>query len=476
MGTGSGAEHDIAKPDALARLAPAHRRLYNAAPVSRVAFCTFGCRLNQYDTETLRTLLEEQGGWRSVRLEEAADLYVVNTCSVTARADATARKAIRRIHAEHPDARIVVTGCYAQRAPGDIAAIEGVSLVLGAADRGRIAAEVEVAAPDARRIVVAPIETATKFLDVPVTEMMEHSRAVVKVQEGCNEACSFCIVPQTRGRSRSRSPQSVLEQVAELIEAGYVEIVLTGVHLGDFGLDLGAGQRLLVPLVERILELPGLARFRLSSIEPASVSDDLIDLMAAHPRFARHFHIPFQSGSDAVLERMRRRYRAADFVRLARRIAEAVPECGIGADVICGFPGERDEDFQRTFDALVELPVTYLHPFTYSERPGSEAESFSDQVPPEVRKRRTRALKRLGRDKTGAFQARHVGRELSVVVEPSRRAGTTELGGWTDNYLRVELGPGVDFAPVERVRITGVGERGLTGVRLGADTGVSANL
>jgi threonylcarbamoyladenosine tRNA methylthiotransferase MtaB len=435
--------------------------------VKRAAFCTFGCRLNQYDTETIRTLLEEQGGWSTVAGRDEAELYVVNTCTVTARADATARKAIRRLHDEHPGARIVVTGCYAQRAPGEVADLPGVSLVLGAADRPRVVEELAAARPGPARIAVSPIDTARSFLDVPITEMMEHSRAFVKVQEGCNQACSFCIVPQTRGVSRSRSPDSVLDQVRGLVAAGYVEVVLTGVHLGDYGLDLpAAGRRLLPGLIEDVLAVPGLERFRLSSIEPASVSDEIIDLAAREPRFARHFHIPLQSGCNAVLERMNRRYRIEDFADLLHRIESRIPGCGIGTDVICGFPGETDAQFQETFDQISRLPVSYLHPFTYSVRPGSEAEAFGDQVPGEVKKRRTRALKRLGRDRNAAFRRRHLGQEVTVLVEAARHGGHARLAGWTDNYLRVDLGEGTASSAMERVRITGLGDDDLRGERL----------
>ncbi len=415
----------------------------------RVAFRTFGCRLNQYDTESIRTLLETSGRYETAR--DGADVYVVNTCSVTARADASARKALRRIHAEHPEARIVVTGCYAQRAPEELAGLPGVSLVLGAADRGRVVDELaRTRAGEAARVAVAPIAEARKFLEVPITEMRERRRAFVKVQEGCNESCAFCIVPQTRGVSRSREPEAVLEQVRRLVDGGYPEIVVTGVHAGDYGLDLGAGafgperserpeqpeprdRRPIVELIERILAVPGLERFRLSSIEPASVSDELVSLMAGEEKFARHFHIPMQSGNDGVLARMRRRYTAAGFRRLVERIAERVPDCGIGTDVICGFPGESDAAFQDTFDALTELPITYIHPFTYSARPGSESAAWKDDVPSEVKKRRVGALKRLSRDKSRAFRERHVGRVAGVL--PEGPEGT----GWTDNYIRVAI-------------------------------------
>jgi threonylcarbamoyladenosine tRNA methylthiotransferase MtaB len=415
----------------------------------RVAFCTFGCRLNQYDTETMRTLLENEGEFRTVGFREDADIYVVNTCSVTSRADASARKTIRRLAADHPSAQIVVTGCYAQRASEEIAALPGVSVVLGAADRGRIASEVRISEVGEGRIAVSPISEATKFLEVPITEMMDRSRAFVKVQEGCNEKCSFCIVPQTRGASRSREPERVMAQARELIAGGYPEIVLTGVHVGDYGVDLPAARRLLPELVEAILKLPGLLRFRLSSIEPSTVTDELIDLMAREPRFARHFHIPFQSGSNDVLARMRRRYTVENFDALIDRIRARVPEFGFGTDVICGFPGETDDDFQATFDCLARWPVTYLHPFTYSIRPGSEAEGFADQVAPDVKKRRVTALKRLARDKAELFRTAHLGQEIDVLMEATRRAGELIVGGLTDTYLRVEL-------PEERTELKGM--------------------
>jgi threonylcarbamoyladenosine tRNA methylthiotransferase MtaB len=418
-----------------------------------VAFCTFGCRLNQYDTETVRTLLDEYGGWRSVPFREQADVYVVNTCSVTARADATCRKAIRRIHSERPGSAIVVTGCYAQRAPRELAELPGVRLIVGAADRGDIANKMSRIPEGDVEIAVSPIAEADEFVDVAITEMMEHSRAFVKVQEGCNESCSFCIVPQTRGSSRSRRPESVLEQVHALAARGYVEVVLTGVHLGDYGLDLPGNRCMLTDLVREILEVPELQRFRLSSIEPASITDELIELMAGHDKFARHFHIPLQSASDAVLSRMKRRYTAEHFSNLIREICSAIPDCGIGADVICGFPGETDEHFRQTFDCLAELPITYVHAFTYSVRPGSEAQAYGDQIPGDVKKRRIRSLKRLMRDKQRAFRERHVGKTLPVLLESSHRNGRAYLAGWTDNYLRVELGEGEARGGVVDVRI-----------------------
>ena len=270
-------------------------------------------------------------------MREDAEVYVVNTCSVTAQADARARKN----NSPHQHRASTRTDCRDRvlRAEGAGGHRRASRCVVDsrAADRGRIARGDALVTEGELRISVSPIDEATKFLDVPITEMMERSRALVKVQEGCDLSCTFCIVPQTRGRSRSRRPESVLDQVTGLVESGYTEIVLTGVHVGSYGLDLPENRHLLPELIQRILEVPGLERFRLSSIEPSTVSDDLIELMASASKFARHFHIPLQSASDAVLEQMQRGYRARDFVDLIERISVKVPDCGIGTDVIAGF-------------------------------------------------------------------------------------------------------------------------------------------
>jgi threonylcarbamoyladenosine tRNA methylthiotransferase MtaB len=425
-------------------------------PKQRVAFHTFGCRLNQYDTESIRTLLERSDRFETVKSREPADIHVVNTCSVTHRADASARKAIRRIHNEYPNAKIVVTGCYAQRAPGEIAELHGVSLVVGAPDRANIVSMVDSIPGRNTPVAVSDISEAKAFLDVPITEMMERSRAYVKVQEGCNESCTFCIIPQTRGASRSRAHASVLDQVRDLVASGYTEIVLTGVHLGDYGLDL-IGERSLGRLVRDIVDIPELVQFRLSSIEPASVSEELIELVASSSKFARHFHIPFQSGSDRILERMQRRYDSVGFRNLIERLAAAIPQCGIGTDVICGFPGETDDDFQKTFDMLESLPITYIHPFTYSPRPGSAAADFGDEVDGETKKRRVRALKRLSTVKSEWMSQRMLGERLKVIPEVGADRDWLQVGetviGWSDNYVKVRFEVAVPIPAGHRVEV-----------------------
>ena len=336
----------------------------------RIAYRTFGCRLNQYDTEAIRTLVEERGGGETAGLHEAADVYVVNTCSVTARADATARKAIRRINAEHPAAKIVVTGCYAQRAPGELAALPGVALVVGAADRARVAELIDGIGgrpPRSWRCHRSPPQGASWTCRSPrwpstagrssrcrkaVTNPARSASSPRRVAprgavpwRACSIRCAGWSTPDT---SRWSSRECISATTGSISPRG------------------GA---LLPALIERILDVEGVERFRLSSVEPASLGDDVITLMAESPKFARHFHIPFQSGSDAVLTRMKRRYRAEEFASLVTRIAERVPDCGIGTDVICGFPGETDEDFLRTFEHVEKLPITYVHAFTYSPRP-----------------------------------------------------------------------------------------------------------
>jgi threonylcarbamoyladenosine tRNA methylthiotransferase MtaB len=429
--------------------------------VKRVAFCTLGCKLNQADTESLRALLS-QAGWTEVSAEEEADVIVVNTCTVTASADARSRQMIRRFHSQNPRAKIIAAGCYVQRAPAEVAALPGIGALIGAADRARIAEYADQALAGETRLEISPIQEAKSFLDVPFTEMSKNTRAFVKVQEGCGESCTFCIVPQTRGLSRSRQPESVARQVRSLVEQGAHEVVLTGVHLGEYGVDL-AGRRLLRELLEEIVETPGLTRVRLSSIEPSSVTPDLLDLVVRERRIARHFHIPMQSGSEEVLRSMKRRCTRERFADLSREIAGRIPGCAIGSDVLCGFPGETESHFQETFDLLQDLPVTYLHAFSYSVRPGSEAERMGDPIPGDVKRRRTGAVRRLSDEKERIFRESQIGQTALVLLEKVRRGGVPFLAGHSDNYLFVELGEGERSAPLVRVRITGLVAGGCQG-------------
>jgi threonylcarbamoyladenosine tRNA methylthiotransferase MtaB len=444
--------------------------------VKRVAFHTLGCKLNQADTETMRALLSRTGEWTCVSEGEDADLVVVNTCTVTNQADARSRQAIRRLRGSHPDAVIAAAGCYVQRAPGEVAALPGVRLLVGAADRERLPELAARAMEGIVRLDVAPIDEARTFVDVATAAPRDHTRAFVDVQEGCDEACSFCIVPKTRGASRSRPFASVVRQAESLAAEGVRELVLTGVHLGDYGLDF-AGRRLLVELLQALVEVPGLLRVRLSSIEPASVSAPLVDLLASERRLARHVHLPLQSGSASVLRAMGRRYAPEDFAALVREIERRVPHCGIGTDVIAGFPDENEDAFQETFDLLLGLPITYLHAFSYSVRPGSAAESRGDPVPGDVKRRRVAALRTLSAAKSRGFRERLEGEIVRVLLEDVRRDGARALAGRTDHYVHVDVPAPfarAGGAPWVDVRITGLSADGCLGELVGAEREIAA--
>jgi threonylcarbamoyladenosine tRNA methylthiotransferase MtaB len=426
-----------------------------AAPVT-VAFATLGCKLNQYDTTELQALLESQG-FRAVPFEAPAQVYVVNTCTVTARADHSGRQAIRRAVARNPGAVVVVTGCYAQTNPGALAAIPGVDLVLGTRDKYALPELLGEARKRARPLVrVGDVFAPRPLPLVPLRRFAPgYTRAFLKVQDGCQHRCSFCIVPFARGASRSQPLEVVVEQAEALVGAGYAEVVLTGVDLGHYGWDL-APRTTLAALARRLLAVPGLRRLRLSSVLPAYFSDELIELVVGDRRVCRHLHVPLQSGSDRVLRLMRRPYTAAMYRALVERLAAAVPDLGLGTDVITGFPGETEADFQVTEALLAGLPFTYLHVFSYSDRRGTEAARRpAPRVPADEIRRRTARLRRLGSAAQRAFRRAQLGRTLDVLVLEHRHRETGRLVGLTDNYLEVAFdGPDSLMRGFTRVRVT----------------------
>jgi threonylcarbamoyladenosine tRNA methylthiotransferase MtaB len=430
-----------------------------------VAFATLGCKLNQYDTMEVQALLEA-GGFRTVPFETPAQVYVINTCTVTARADYSDRQAIRRAVARNPEAVVVVTGCYAQTNPEAVAAIPGVDLVLGTQDKYALPELLDQARKRARPLVrVSDVFAARALPAIPVRRFTPgYTRAFVKVQDGCQHRCSFCIVPFARGGSRSQAVEVVVEQIEELVGAGYAEVVLTGVDLGHYGWDISP-RTTLAALVRRLLDVRGLARLRLSSVLPAYFTDELIELVVGDRRVCRHLHVPLQSGSDRVLRAMRRPYTARMYRALIERLAGAIPDLGLGADVITGFPGETDADFEAT-EALVEaLPFTYLHVFSYSDRRGTEAaRRTAPRVPPETIRQRTARLRRLGGAKQSGFRRAQLGRELPVLVLEQRERETGRLVGLTDNYLELAFaGPDALMRGFARVRATDPGGTRLEG-------------
>lgn len=394
----------------------------------------FGCRASQADGAAIEGLLRERG-FGAARDAAAADLVIVNTCTVTSAADEDARKAIHRLHRENPGARIIVTGCYAQRSPEELAQVPGVALVLGNTHKDQVVRVVEVLAQREDyhgEILVGDIGRQAAFLSAPIEDASgDRTRPNLKIQDGCNNPCAFCIIPSVRGPSRSMPEEEVLRQVRALA-ARYAEVVLTGINLGRWGRERGFGApRRLHDLLRRILDETGLQRLRISSVEPMDWTEELFELMASSPRLAPHVHMPLQSGSDAVLKRMKRRYRARHYEDRILRAARWMPEAALGADVMTGFPGETDSEFQETLEFVSRMPFTYLHVFTYSERPGTPAASLPGRVPWQLRKERTRQLRRLAAEKNLAFRKRFLGRTLSALTLDNGRA-------LTGNYLQVD--------------------------------------
>ena len=425
-------------------------------PVGKFFVQNFGCRATQADGAALETLLAAKG-LEAAAERRHADLVVLNTCTVTQAADDDVRQTLRRVHRENPEARILVTGCYAQRAPDELAAMPGVEWVVGNSHKTQIA-ELVSAAPYHGNIWVGDIFAQHDFLTAPVEDAAgDRTRPNLKIQDGCNNRCSFCIIPFVRGRSRSAPAEQVIEQVRGLSRR-YREVVLSGINLGRWGREPGSrAQRAprLADLIRRLLDETEIERLRLSSVEPMDFSDDLLGLMAASPRIARHVHAPLQSGCDRILRRMHRKYRPRHY---ADRIAKAralMPECAVGADVMVGFPGETSADFEESRQFIDSLPFTYLHVFTYSERPGTPAARMPDQVPVPVRKERNRILRELAARKNLDFRRAMVGRTLSVVTLDEPGAA---LSG---NYLKVQLASPSEPNRLMDVAIGGVTENGL---------------
>jgi len=423
--------------------------------VGRFLIHNFGCRASQADGASLAGSLARTG-LRPTSDIHHADLVILNTCTVTSAADQEVRQVVRRVHRQNPDARILVTGCYAQRSPAELAALPGVRWVVGNTHKARIPeilGEEAAKIPFHGQIHVGDIFGLHEFVAAPVEETAgDRTRPNLKIQDGCNNRCSFCIIPSVRGMSRSMPMDRVIDEVGALA-LRYREIVLSGINLGRWGRDLEGRPRLVV-LVDRLLKETEVGRLRLSSVEPLDLSDELLGIIAESRRIARFVHAPLQSGSDAVLRRMRRRYRArhyADRIRKARRL---MPEAAIGADVMVGFPGETDAEFEESRRFIEIMPYTYLHVFTYSERPGTPAAALAEPVPMPVRKQRNQVLRELAARKNLEFRERFVGRRLPVV--------TLADGALSDNYIRVELAvprPANRLVDVEVEAITAAGLR-----------------
>jgi threonylcarbamoyladenosine tRNA methylthiotransferase MtaB len=398
--------------------------------MKRVAIATLGCKTNQFESAAMAEQLEKSG-YAVVPFSEQADIYLVNSCTVTARTDAETRRLIRRARRLNPVARIVATGCYAQVSPGELEQMPEVDSVLGNREKQDIALLMEK-----HQSRVSDIAAELEAVPLVLSSFAEHTRAFLQVQNGCNSFCAYCIVPYARGRSRSVSIDEVLGGVANLAANGYQEVVLTGIHLGAYGLDLTPGSSL-TELVRRIDAGRLVQRLRIGSVEPNEVDGDLIVLMARSEVICPHLHLPLQSGSDTVLQRMGRRYSAGSFRDLMTGIVSALPDAFIGADVIAGFPGETEREFSETLRLVEEMPFSDLHVFPYSKRPGTKAAGLPGQIEPKTVKERAEALREAAKAKNTAFLKRMVGRTVRVLGQSlDKKSGL--LKGLTRNYIQVE--------------------------------------
>jgi len=430
--------------------------------VKRAAFYVLGCKVNQYETEAMAGIFRRHG-YEVVDFTAPADVYIVHTCAVTQQAERKSRQVIRRAIRTNPEAVIAVTGCYAQIAADQIGGIPGVDVVIGTQDRGKILAMVEQAAAERRPVrAVGDISQATRFEELPVYEYASRTRASLKIEEGCDQFCAYCIVPYARGPVRSRDIAAIVAEAERLVAQGFKEIVLTGIHLGAYGKDTG-GKPELADVIEALYAVDGIVRLRISSIEPTEVTDRLLHLLADSPKVCRHLHIPLQSGDDTVLRRMNRQYGTDEYAGVIARVRQALPDVGISTDMIVGFPGETVEQFENTYRFAETVGFSRMHIFQYSRRTGTPAAKMPDQVDPEEKERRSKRLLALATRLAGEFHARFVGQTVEVLAERADPA-TGLMEGLTGNYARV-LFPGSEalHGKLVPVRITAAGLEHLCG-------------
>ena len=415
----------------------------------KVALTTLGCKVNQFETESMEGLFKKKG-YEIVPFDQPADFYIINTCSVTSLGERKSRQLIHRARRLNDKAIIAVTGCYAQLAPEEIRAIDGVRVVIGTKERAHIVGLVEQAAKeDGVLTEVTNIMEAHEFEDIPLFDAPERTRAFLKIQEGCTNFCSYCIIPYARGPLRSRQLSSVLSEAQKLAAIGFKEIVLTGIHLGAYGRDL-SGSVSLTDAARAVLSVQGLRRLRLGSLESIELSPELFALICSDPRFCRHLHLPLQAGSDEILRAMNRHYDTAEFARLIQHVETEVPGIAISTDIIVGFPGETEELFQQSLDFAAKMNFARMHVFPYSRRKGTPAAAMPDQVPEPVKKDRVHRMQALADRKAAEFHAAFIGRTMEVLFETEHQGVTN---GLTGNYIRVYTADEVTGGEMYPVRI-----------------------
>lgn len=427
--------------------------------MATVAFHTLGCKVNHYETEAIWQLFQAEG-YERTDFESAADVYVINTCTVTNTGDKKSRQVIRRAIRKNPDAVIAVTGCYAQTSPAEIMAIPGVDIVVGTQDRTKMLGYIEQFKSERQPINgVGNIMKTRVYEELDVPAFTDRTRASLKIQEGCNNFCTFCIIPWARGLMRSRDPKEVIRQAQQLVDAGYKEIVLTGIHTGGYGEDM-KDYNLAMLLTDLEEQVHGLKRIRISSIEASQISDEVIEVLTKSKKVVPHLHIPIQSGSDTVLKRMRRKYRMDFFADRLRKLHKALPGLAVTSDVIVGFPGETEEEFMETYNFILEHKFSELHVFPYSKRTGTPAARMEDQVDEEVKNERVHRLINLSDQLAKEYASNYEG-EIVEVIPEERFKEQPESGlyeGYTDNYLKVVFPASEDMVgKIVKVKITKAG-------------------
>lgn len=436
-----------------------------------VAFYTLGCKVNFYDTEAIWQMFKNEG-YEQVDFEGTADVYLINTCTVTNTGDKKSRQMIRRAVRRNPEAIVAVTGCYAQTSPGEILDIPGVDLVIGNQDRDQILTHVRQIQQSRQPVnAVRNIMKTREFEDLDVPGFSDRTRGFLKIQDGCNNFCTFCIIPWSRGLSRSRDPQSIVRQAHQLVESGYQEIVLTGIHTGGYGDDLDNYR--LSDLLWELDKVEGLERVRISSIEASQIDEKLLEVLNRSSKMCRHLHIPLQAGHDEVLKRMRRKYTTEEYFRKMGLIRQAMPDVAITTDVIVGFPGETDEMFQAGYEFMKAVNYSEMHVFPYSKRTGTPAARMEDQVDEDIKNARVQQLIDLSEDMQLAYAQRFVGQTLSVIPERSSKMTGGLQHGFSDNYLQVHFaGDDSLQGRICQVKITEAGVNECRGELVSADAAV----
>ncbi len=426
--------------------------------MKKVAFYTLGCKLNYSETSTISRVFEEKG-YKKVDFTDSPDIFIINTCSVTENADKKCQKIVREARSISPEAYVAIIGCYAQLKPKEIAEIPGVDAVLGAAEKFRLVELLDgfVRKPETA-VFATDIEHANRFNTS--YSIHDRTRTFLKVQDGCDYSCTFCTIPLARGNSRSDTVSNVVKTAEKIAQTEVREIVLTGVNTGDFGIQEGIRSERFIDLIHALDEVEGIDRFRISSIEPNLLTDEIVDFVATSKRFVPHFHIPLQSGSNKILKSMKRRYLRELYASRVSLIKSKMPHCCIGVDVIVGFPGETQEDFLETYQFLNELDISYLHVFTYSERDNTPAATMEGTVPGNIRAERSKMLHILSDKKRRSFYEQNVGKEFTVLFENDVEDGL--MHGFTENYIRVvaKYDP-IMINELKKIRLSGINEKGL---------------